>query len=167
MRRLPCNNNITVLFVGIALAGLIVVAREANAAPSSCRSERGGYCVQLPSPPPPPLPPSLASRLLAQTKIPGLEFLNTTVNSTLGEVINETYRFGLSIVGISSLIMFVFGAAMYMFTSFDSAQKASKGKEFMSNAIWGLVIALTSWLLLYTINPQLVTVGFNVANLTP
>ncbi len=65
------------------------------------------------------------------------------------------YKFGLWTIGISALLMILLGGFMYL-TSAGNASQTGKAKGVITDAIIGLVLALTSWLLLYTINPDLV-----------
>lgn len=87
--------------------------------------------------------------------LPGLEFLRLPSNYEIGDVLVAVYRFFLSIVGIAALVMFVIGAVIYM-TSGDSQGRTTEGASYMKNAIWGLVLAMTSWIILVTIDPTLV-----------
>ncbi len=112
-----------------ALAAVLPAA--AYAAETACRSEQGGYCLNLAG--------VAATDLLAQT--------NT------GDFLANLYVFGLGVVALSSLIMLTLGAVTYM-TAGDSQERSGKGKTYMKNALWGLILALLSWLILYTINPD-------------
>lgn len=107
----------------------------------TCRNETGGYCVKL------------AQINLAQ--VPGLEFLKIPKDAKPGEVISAIYVFGISLVGISALIMIVYGGILYM-TARDSQDQVTRARKHIGNAIFGLVLALLSWLILFTINPDLV-----------
>lgn len=86
--------------------------------------------------------------------IPGIEFL-TTLNtcSTPGDLLSAVYVFALSMVGISALIMLTLGGVKYMLAG---DRDPSSAKEMMKNAFIGLIIAFVAWLILYTINPDLV-----------
>lgn len=113
---------------------------SAALAQNPCRSSAGGYCVNL------------------AAVVPGLEFLGGTPGDT-GGLIARLFVFGLSLVGISALIMFVFSGVVYM-TAGDSQARTNQAKSMMGNAVFGLVLALVSYLILYTINPDVVTRGF-------
>lgn len=65
------------------------------------------------------------------------------------------YKFGLWTIGISALLMITLGGYIYL-TSAGNASQVSKAKGVITDAIVGLILALVSWLLLYTINPDLV-----------
>jgi hypothetical protein len=66
------------------------------------------------------------------------------------------YKFGIGAVGVAAMLMIVIGAFMYV-TSVGSPGGATTGKKFITDALLGLLLAMTSYLLLYTINPELVT----------
>lgn len=89
----------------------------------------------------------------AQNSISGLEFLGISSNASPGEMIAALYVYGVGFVALAAFIMFTIGGVMYIFSGDKDPGRA---KEMMKNAFWGLVLALTSWLILYTINPELV-----------
>lgn len=128
----------------------ISVASAQNHAQQPCYSDRGGHCIKI-----------IVARNTEDNQkntagfaapIVGLEFLGESAN--LGDLLANLYYFLLSLVGISALIMFVWGGIEYMLAGDKDPGKA---KERMKNAVYGLVLALTSWLILYTINPDLVS----------
>ncbi|MFA5961413.1 MAG: hypothetical protein WC848_01880 [Parcubacteria group bacterium] len=67
------------------------------------------------------------------------------------------YKFGLWMVGISAVFMISIGAFMYI-TSAGNTSRVGKAKEIIFDAIAGVILALTSYVLLYTINPNLVNI---------
>lgn len=67
------------------------------------------------------------------------------------------YKFGLWTIGISALLMITLGGYIYL-TSAGNASQVGKAKGIITDAIIGLIMAITSWLLLYTINPDLVQI---------
>ena len=66
--------------------------------------------------------------------------------------------FGL--IGILSVFMIVFGGIEYM--TGTSAGEKEGGKSRITNAIFGLLLALVSYIILNTLNPRLVTLGVNI-----
>ena len=75
--------------------------------------------------------------------------------SSLDTYFKYIYQIGLGIVGIAALIMIVIGGIIYM-TSAGNASQKSEAKDRITNAILGLILALSAYLILYTINPDLV-----------
>ena len=71
------------------------------------------------------------------------------------------YKFGLWTVGISAVFMISVGAFMYI-TSAGNTASIGKAKGIIFDAIAGVILALTSYVLLYTINPELLNIkGIN------
>lgn len=95
----------------------------------------------------------------AQSSIAGLEFLGIPADASVGDMIAALYIYGVGFVALAAFIMFTYGGVQYIFAG---DKDPSGAKENMWNAFWGLVLALTSWIILYTINPKLIQ---NVGNL--
>ncbi|MFP4539749.1 MAG: hypothetical protein ACLFNN_02315 [Candidatus Paceibacterota bacterium] len=60
------------------------------------------------------------------------------------------------LIGVAALLAIIFitiGGIQYITT--DSITNKESGKETINNALLGLLLALVSWLILYTINPNL------------
>jgi len=74
------------------------------------------------------------------------------------EYVIALYKFGLWTIGIAAVLMISIGAFMYI-TSAGNTSQMGKAKEFIFDAIAGVILAMTSYLLLYTINPALVQTG--------
>lgn len=110
------------------------------AAQEPCRTPSGKPCVLL------------EQAAVAQAQ--GLEFLGLVENAEIGDILAGVYRFALGLIGISALIMLVFGGVVYM-TAADSQDRVKQGQTFMRNAVFGLVLALLSYLILWTINPDI------------
>lgn len=67
----------------------------------------------------------------------------------------------IGIAGVLAVVMIVIGGIQYMST--DAILGKSEGKEKIKNALWGLLLALGAWAILYTINPNLL--NLNIGNL--
>jgi hypothetical protein len=76
-----------------------------------------------------------------------------TEGTQLSEFLSQAFQFGLALAAALAVIMIVWGGVQIMTT--DSWTGKASGKEKVWNAIWGLILALVSWLILYTINPDL------------
>lgn len=85
--------------------------------------------------------------------VPGIEFLNIPGNASLGDIFIKLYTYLLALVGISALLMFIWGGIAYT-TATEGGVKEAKQK--IGNAAFGLAIALLGYLGLITINPDLV-----------
>lgn len=126
----------TKLFIIISAIITIFGLTEISLA-AECRSARGGYCVQ--------------TAALAQAQ--GLE--NIISGTDVGDLVPGIYRFGLGLVGISALVALIVGGVMYM-TAGGSQDQTKRARVWLGNAVFGLVLALLSYLILNTINPDLV-----------
>jgi hypothetical protein len=71
------------------------------------------------------------------------------------------YKFGIWTVGIAALLMISIGGFMY-FTSAGNTAKLGQAKKVIFDALFGLIVALAAWLLLYVINPDLVKVSIKI-----
>jgi hypothetical protein len=75
---------------------------------------------------------------------------------TLTQYIRYLYLFGLGAVGIAALGALVIGGFMYMLS--DTVTSKDKAKEYIWGALSGLVLGLAAYLILNTINPDLVKI---------
>jgi len=81
-------------------------------------------------------------------------FPGITASSDLTVFLSQVFNFGIAATVALSLVMIIWGGIIYMTT--DSWNGKEDGKAKITNALYGLGLALISWLLLYTINPCLV-----------
>ncbi|MDD3607207.1 MAG: transglycosylase SLT domain-containing protein [Candidatus Moranbacteria bacterium] len=83
--------------------------------------------------------------------IPGQERTNNFI-----VYLENLYRFGIAIVAILAIFMISFGSFVYVVTSAGNASKMTDAKDMIYSAIFGLILALVAFLVLYLINPDLV-----------
>lgn len=104
--------------------------------------------------------------LLAPLPLSGGATSDTTV--TLGgeeqfrDYLNNAFKIGITIAILLAVIMIVIGGIQWMG---ESVFGKEAGKKKIQDAIWGLVLALAIFLILNTINPDLVNLRLNVENL--
>lgn len=99
--------------------------------------------------------PSPVLRFTPNVPIPGLFDKTVDVdNSLLAKYISAFYIFFAGVAGILAVVVMMWGGFHYI-TSAGNSQKISQAKEIISNAIIGLILVFTSYLLLNTINPNL------------
>ncbi len=67
------------------------------------------------------------------------------------------YKFGIAISAILAVFMISYGAFNYIITSAGNAAKMADSKEMILNAIFGLILALIAFLILFIVNPDLVS----------
>lgn len=77
-------------------------------------------------------------------------------SSSIAQYLVNIYRFGLGIAGILAVGMIVTGA-IYMTVSSSSIDKKSEGRDMITNALIGVALLFGSYILLNTINPELIT----------
>ncbi len=85
--------------------------------------------------------------------IPG--FITPGQDVNFPDYLMAIYKFGLWAIGISAVFMIMIGGYMYLTSAGNNAQ-TGKAKGIITDAIAGVILALVSYLLLYTINPELV-----------
>ena len=73
--------------------------------------------------------------------------------NNLGIYLNLIVKIIIGICGVLAVVMIVMGGIEYMTSELVSSKEA--GKERIRNALFGLILALFSWSLLYTINPDI------------
>ena len=86
------------------------------------------------------------------------ELAATTASGYLGNL----YKWMLGIVGLASLFAMVYGGVLYIFSG--AIESTAEAKRWITNALWGLLLAALSWVILYTINPELVK-EFNIESI--
>ncbi len=73
----------------------------------------------------------------------------------LGEYLSNLYQYGVGIAGMLAAVMMMIGGFQYL-TAGGDAEKVSKGKRRITDALIGLFLTMGAYLLLNTINPDTV-----------
>ncbi|MDQ5922848.1 MAG: hypothetical protein QG644_556 [Patescibacteria group bacterium] len=76
-----------------------------------------------------------------------------TQDNALSKYINLVVKIAIGIAAVLAVIMIVMGGIQYMTSELISSKE--EGKKRITNAILGLLIALGAYLILFTINPNL------------
>lgn len=103
-------------------------------------------------------PPATTSSNVKYPYTPMEEIPGFTKTGDSTTYILQLYQFGLWTIGIAAVFMISIGAFMYI-TSAGNTSQMGKAKEIIFDAIIGVILALTSYILLSTINPALVQIG--------
>ncbi len=74
---------------------------------------------------------------------------------SIGKYIQSIYKYAIGIVGILATVVMMFGGVIWI-TAGGNAERVGNAKSWIGAALTGLVLALTSYLILTTINPDLV-----------
>jgi len=105
----------------------------------------------------------LASYTLLQP-LPGLGGGGAGVTG-LSQYLGWLYKFALAAAAFLAVLMIVIGG-IQMIVGGASETARSDGKRRIEQAIWGLLLAITAWLILYSINPDLVKTGLTIPDIT-
>jgi len=117
-----------------------------NVSAESCNAQRGTFSEGQ----------SCTLKFTPNSPIPSLFDETTDVDNTLfARYVSAFYIFFAGVAGMLAVVMLMWGGYHYI-TSAGNSQRMAQGKEIISNAIIGLVLLLTSYLLLNLINPNLV-----------
>ena len=73
-----------------------------------------------------------------------------------GKYLNILIKLFLGISAVLAMIMIVWGGIQYMTSELASSKEA--GRESITHAVLGLLLALGAWLLLFTLNPDLLNI---------
>lgn len=94
-----------------------------------------------------------------QVSIPGSSFVaespSLVTGSTIASYIGAIYNYGMAIAGILATLVLM-GAGVIWLTSGGDSGKITQAKELISGSIAGLLILVVSWVILNTVNPDLV-----------
>jgi len=74
---------------------------------------------------------------------------------TFGALVETIFTWSLNILGIVVFVM-IFFAGFKLFTAAGNTAKLNEAKSQITNAVTGAIILLAAWIILYTINPDLV-----------
>lgn len=113
---------------------------------------------------------------LAITVFGGLQFASAQVKGSFGTAekpkvveeegflgeLNLIYTLGLALVGLSALFYIIWGGIMYIYAG-ENASVVGEAKSKIHNALWGILIAALSYAILYTINPDLVSLKLRLS----
>jgi len=94
--------------------------------------------------------PSSDNSYNLQVRIPGF-----TAGGDLATYIAAIYKFLIGFAAVLAVIMIMVGGVQWMMAG-GSPERVSNAKSYITSALIGLVLALSSFILLQTINPRLV-----------
>ncbi len=72
----------------------------------------------------------------------------------LSGYLQSVFAFGISLAGIFAVLMIVIGGIQYI-TAYGNPSQAESAKNRIWQALIGLLLVVSAWLILYTINPDL------------
>jgi hypothetical protein len=77
--------------------------------------------------------------------------------TSIGEYIREIYKYAIGAVGILAAVVLMIGGIIWL-TSGGNQTRVGEAKSWIGASLTGLIIALCSYLILATINPELVKI---------
>ncbi|MDD5050585.1 MAG: pilin [Candidatus Pacebacteria bacterium] len=80
----------------------------------------------------------------------------------LSTYLGSIFKIGIGLCGVFAVLMIVIGGLEYVMTEKVASKEDAKTR--ITNAIVGLLLAISSYVLLYTINPALVSLNFTKLN---
>ncbi len=86
------------------------------------------------------------------------------VTTGMGDYILKVIRLVMGIIGVLAVLMIIVGGIEYMSTVSIGEKEGAKSR--ITNALFGLLLALASYLVLNTINPNLVNINIGVPSAT-
>ncbi len=98
--------------------------------------------------------------------IPGVDNSATSGGAVdLNVYLAGIFKLGIGLCVIFAVLMIIIGGFEYVLT--DKVGSKEDGKKYITNAIVGLLLALSSYIILYTINPCLLSLDFTRGASTP
>lgn len=107
-----------------------------------------------------PTPNSTDTTYKPLASLPGLEEpIDTATDCAFGKYLNIMIKLIIGLAAVMAMVMIVMGGIEYMTSELISGKEA--GKETVQHALLGLVLALSAYLILNTINPKLLNACLN------
>jgi len=103
---------------------------------------------------------ALADSYTPLTTVPGLTAEGVSQEADLGTYISDLYNFSIAIGAALAVLMLVI--AGFQYASTDNFGNKTAGRDRMTGALLGLGLLLTSFLLLSTINSDLIDTAVNI-----
>lgn len=82
----------------------------------------------------------------------------------LGQLIQQIFTWSLGLLGIAVFVMFFYAGLLWL-TAAGNTANVGEAKSRMTNAVFGAILLLSSYLILNTINPNFVQNTFNLKGL--
>jgi len=83
----------------------------------------------------------------------------------IGSYLGSIFKIGIGLAGVFAVLMIIISGIQFIGGA-ASPSAHTEAKERMVNAILGLILALGSWLILNTINPNLLKTNLELAEVT-
>jgi len=104
---------------------------------------------------------SLATPLELNLEYPKIAGFDLNIHQDLNDIIAWFYYFIVSIGGLAAFVMLVWAGFIWM-TSTGNPAKITDAKDRIYSAFLGLLLILTSWLIIRIINPDLIILNLEL-----
>lgn len=149
MKKLKIFKFIFFLFFALQLSGTVILATLPLVAQAEDNYSSLDYTPQI------NLPVSGSGLDQATTKVGSYDSASGVMSSDLlARYIKALYDYGMIICGILAAIVLMGGGVLWLTSAGDSS-KISQAKELITGSLVGTVILFSSWIILNTINPDL------------
>ena len=81
--------------------------------------------------------------------------------TTFPTYLNAAFNLAIGIAAGLAFAMITYGGIMY--ATSDAISGKSQGREYIENALWGLLLVIGAYTILYTINPQILNFNLSFA----
>ncbi len=98
--------------------------------------------------------PALAAVSNSTDYVPLVSIPGVNPSAGLLTYLSGLYNFLISVVGILAMAVIIYGGMRYL-TSAGNPSSVEEAKDAITSAVTGLILALVSWLILSTINPDI------------
>lgn len=71
------------------------------------------------------------------------------------QYIKSTFNLFLGLASILAILQFAYGGLLYMLS--EAVTSKEDAKHRMTSSVWGVLLILASWIILYQINPDILT----------
>lgn len=123
-----------------------------------------------PQTPPPPASSETSPTESTETGYQGINlnapFAGLSKVDNLGEYIAAIYKYSLAIAGVLAGIMITIGGVKYLMSA-GNAPAIASAKKTIFGALVGLILVFTSYIILNTVNPRLVSLRVPTVRLVP
>jgi len=89
---------------------------------------------------------------------------NPNCQTTLERYLPGLFNLAIGIAAVAAVLMIVIGGFQYI--SSDALTGKSQGKQRIQNAVFGLILVIGAYLILYTINPKLLELHLEIETIT-
>jgi hypothetical protein len=96
--------------------------------------------------------------------LPGTTLPGDDTKADLTSYIPGVFKLIIGLASVIAVAYIIFGGFKYITT--DAILGKEEGKKLIQNAIYGLFMVSIAWLILYTINPRILTFDLNISALS-